>query len=80
MFADHPTVVIAKIDGTENDTPVEIRGFPTMMFFRAKHKSDPLQYDGDRTEEAMAKYIRENGSTTGGSGGGKGGSHDKDEL
>jgi len=62
-FADTPTIVIAKIDATENDTPVDIRGFPTLMFYPADDKANPLTYEGDRTETAMAQFVRENAAT-----------------
>jgi len=62
-FADTPSIVIAKIDATENDTPVDIRGFPTLMFYPADDKANPLTYEGDRTEQAMAAFVRENAST-----------------
>ena len=63
MFADTPSVVIAKVDATENDTPVDIRGFPTLMFYPANDKANPLTYEGDRTEQAMAAFVRENAAT-----------------
>jgi len=63
MFADEPTVVIAKIDATENDTPVNIRGFPTIMFYPADAKDKPLTYQGERSEGEMAKWIREHAAT-----------------
>jgi len=74
-FKDQDSIVIAKIDATENDTPVDIRGFPTLMFFPANGKDAPVTYEGDRTEEAMAEFVREHASTL--KAGGKGG---RDEL
>lgn len=71
MFADSPSVVIAKIDATENDTPVDIRGFPTLMFYPADDKANPLTYEGDRTEQAMAAWIRDNAATLKGTGAAK---------
>jgi len=62
-FASTPSIVIAKVDATENDTPVDIRGFPTLMFYPANDKANPLTYEGDRTEQAMAAFVRENAST-----------------
>jgi len=63
MFKDTSSIVIAKVDATENDTPAEIKGFPTIIFYPANDKANPLTYDGDRTEQAMAKYVREHAST-----------------
>jgi len=62
-FVDQPSIVIAKMDGTENDIPLEIRGFPTLVFYPANDKQNPTNYDGDRTEAALAKFIRENAFT-----------------
>ena len=61
-FEAEPNVVIAKVDGTENDTPVDVQGFPTLFFYPANNKANPLPYNGDRSAEAMEKFIRENGS------------------
>jgi protein disulfide-isomerase A1 len=69
-FADQPSIVIAKVDATENDTPVDIKGFPTIIFFPADNKENPITFDGDRTETAMAAFIREHASTLKGSDGG----------
>jgi len=63
MFASESSIVIAKIDATENDTPVEIQGFPTIILFTAADKENPITYDGDRTADGMAEFIRENAST-----------------
>jgi protein disulfide-isomerase A1 len=63
MFAKEDSVVIAKVDATENDTPADIKGFPTLIFYPANAKAAPLTYNGDRTEQAMAKWVRENAST-----------------
>jgi len=62
-FKETDTIVVAKIDATENDTPVDIRGFPTLMFYPADDKQNPLTYEGDRTEQAMAQFVRENAAT-----------------
>jgi len=62
-FKGHDSVVIAKVDATENDTPVDIKGFPTILFYPADDKQNPLTYEGDRTEQAMAQFVRENAAT-----------------
>lgn len=63
-FASNEKVVIAKLDATLNDVPgVDIQGFPTIFFYPANAKANPIQYRGDRTAEAMAEFIEENGST-----------------
>jgi len=63
MFADEPSIVIAKLDATENDTPAVVKGFPTLIFYPAGDKKNPLTYSGERNEEGMSKYIREHATT-----------------
>jgi len=62
-FAKVDSVVIAKIDSTENDVPVDVKGFPTIMLFTAADKENPIAYDGDRDVAAMAAFIREKATT-----------------
>lgn len=53
-------LVIAKIDGTANDSPIESiewNGFPTIYFAKAG-SSEPLTYDGERTAKGLWKYIK----------------------
>lgn len=46
-------MVIAKMDGTENEHPdVEIKGFPTLIFFPAGEGAAPVQYEGERCAHA----------------------------
>jgi protein disulfide-isomerase A1 len=59
-FADK--VTIAKIDATANDVPDDISGFPTIKLFKAGSKDEPLEYSGARTVEALADFVRDNGS------------------
>eukprot|EP00921_Rhytidocystis_pertsovi_P002269 GHVQ01003878.1.p1 GENE.GHVQ01003878.1~~GHVQ01003878.1.p1 ORF type:complete len:495 (+),score=92.10 GHVQ01003878.1:139-1623(+) len=59
---DH--IVIAKMDGTANEAPVEDfdwTGFPTLFFVKAGSKT-PLKFDGGRTLEGMLEYIKKNSS------------------
>ena len=60
MYAN-TAVTIAKVDATANDVPDEIQGFPTIKLFPAGGKSAPIEYQGDRTIEDLAKFIEENG-------------------
>ena len=48
-FAEDSNVVIAKVDATENDTPAKVEGFPTLIFYPAGAKANPITYDGDRS-------------------------------
>eukprot|EP00916_Digyalum_oweni_P012181 GHVL01020155.1.p1 GENE.GHVL01020155.1~~GHVL01020155.1.p1 ORF type:complete len:478 (+),score=104.90 GHVL01020155.1:63-1496(+) len=60
---DH--LIIAKMDGTANESPVENfdwDGFPALFFIKAGSKPGdaPLMYEGDRTKEALLTYVQEN--------------------
>lgn len=56
-------IVIAKMDATENEVPgVNIKGFPTIKFYKNGSKNAPMDFDGDRTEEGMIKFLKENAS------------------
>ncbi|KAJ1565207.1 protein disulfide-isomerase precursor, partial [Nowakowskiella sp. JEL0078] len=56
-------IVIAKIDATENDLPTDspfrIQGFPTLKLFKAE-TNEIVDYSGDRSEEDLLKFIKEN--------------------
>lgn len=54
------SVVIAKVDATENDTPIEVSGFPTLYFFPADDNKAGIKYEGDRTAEGMSTFIKAN--------------------
>lgn len=54
-------LVIAKMDATANEHPsLNIRGFPTINFFKPGSKSSPDTYNGERTLDAMVKYLEDN--------------------
>jgi len=57
-FSEVDSVVIAKIDATENDTPEEIRGFPTLLFY-PKGQTTAVKYEGDRKGDAIVEWIKE---------------------
>jgi protein disulfide-isomerase A1 len=58
-------IVIAKMDGTENDIPeegqFEVTGFPTLKFFKAD-TNELIDYDGDRSMEDLTKFLNEHNS------------------
>jgi len=55
-----PTMLVAKIDATQNDVEgVDVEGFPTIKFWRANNKKDPLDYDGDRDAESFLAWLEE---------------------
>jgi len=60
-FSDVDSVIIAKVDATENDTPEDIKGFPTLIFY-PKGTQKGVKYSGDRKQEAIIEWIKENAS------------------
>lgn len=65
MYTSKPNfasqITIAKVDATANDVPDEISGFPTIKLFPAGKKDSPVVYEGSRTIEDLAAFIKENG-------------------
>jgi len=59
LTKDIKNLVIAKVDATENDTPISIEGFPTLYFFPSNKKDTPLQYDSGRNLSSFVKYLQE---------------------
>jgi protein disulfide-isomerase A1 len=62
-FSDVSSILIAKMDATENEVDhpgVDVSGFPTIIFFPANDKSNPVVYSGDRDVNGMEKYLKEN--------------------
>lgn len=55
------TLVIAKMDATQNDAPKDYkaRGYPSLHFFAAGSKKG-VSYDGGRTLEDFVKFLQEN--------------------
>jgi protein disulfide-isomerase A1 len=54
------TLVIAKIDATSNNVQgVDVEGFPTIKFWRANKKDEPLDYDGDRDVDSFITWLEE---------------------
>jgi len=58
-FKGSQNVVIAKIDATENDTPEEIKGFPTLMFY-PKGSLKGTKYEGGRKASDMIEWLEKN--------------------
>ena len=58
------SVVIAKMDGTENEHPdLAVEGFPTIVFFPAREMAEneqPKSFDGERTLDGMLEWVHEN--------------------
>merc|ERR1712087_205744 len=58
-FSNVDSVIVAKADATENDFPEDIKGFPTLMFY-PKGQTEAVKYGGDRKQEAIIEFIKEN--------------------
>lgn len=56
-------VVIAKMDGTENDIPpsggFSVEGFPTLKLFKA-NSNEMVDYEGDRSMDSLFEFLKEN--------------------
>jgi protein disulfide isomerase len=61
-FANDANVVIAKIDATANfvNPAFGVRGFPSIIFFPAGDKSDPIKYEGTRTFDDLLEFVNAN--------------------
>jgi protein disulfide-isomerase A1 len=57
-FKEHPTVVIAKIDATENEIDgVEIQGFPTFIFYPCDIKRG-VAFTDERSVANLTSFIK----------------------
>lgn len=58
----NPKLLVAKIDGSQNDIDnIFISGFPTIMFFPGNKKNKPpIEYKGKRTIEDIIRFIKNN--------------------
>jgi len=60
-FADNDAIVVAKMDSTTNEVEtVKVQGFPTLKLFK-KGDNKMIDYNGERTLEAMAKFLESGG-------------------
>ncbi|KAL4161032.1 hypothetical protein PRNP1_001589 [Phytophthora ramorum] len=62
-FADVDSVMIAKMDATANEIDhagVDVRGFPTLIFFPAKDKQNPVVYEGARDVDGFTEFLKAN--------------------
>merc|ERR1711936_60197 len=58
-YADHPSIVIAKMDSTANELEeVKVQGFPTIKLSK-KGTNEIVDYNGDRSEEGFTKFLEE---------------------
>ncbi|MEW5315601.1 MAG: hypothetical protein WDW38_007018 [Sanguina aurantia] len=59
-FSKIDSVVIAMMDGTENEHPlIEAKGYPSLIFFPAGEDTTPVVFDGkERSLAALTKFIK----------------------
>ena len=60
-LADDMSVQVVRVDATKNDIThrnVRINAFPTFYFFSVGDQDEPIEYDGERTLEAILKFIK----------------------
>lgn len=64
-FAGVSGVTIAKVDATANDVDshAEIKGFPTLLFYKSNDKKNPVPYNGEREVAAFKAFIKEHTTT-----------------
>lgn len=56
-------LVIGKMDATANEVEgLNIQGFPTIKFYKKGNKSNPIDFNGERTEEGFINFLKEHSS------------------
>merc|ERR1711971_930634 len=56
-YADHASIVIAKMDSTANELEeVKVQGFPTIKLFK-KGSNEAIDFNGERTEAGFVKFL-----------------------
>ncbi|CAI6349930.1 unnamed protein product [Macrosiphum euphorbiae] len=61
-FADKDDIVIAKMDATVNELEhTKISSFPTLTYYPKGDSPKAIEYNGDRTLEAIIKFIEADG-------------------
>jgi protein disulfide-isomerase A1 len=65
LLAPNTNIIIAKCDATANEVPgVNIRGFPTLKFWKNGSKNAPLDYEGERDLKGLLEYIKKHTTHT----------------
>lgn len=67
MFKSNSNIVIAKMDATANeiDVPgVNVKGFPTIYFFKGNAKDKPVKYEEGREVEDFVAFLEKNAHNT----------------
>ncbi|XP_058848425.1 protein disulfide-isomerase isoform X1 [Acipenser ruthenus] len=62
QFKEAEDIVVAKMDSTANEIEtVKVHSFPTLKFFPAGDDRKVVDYNGERTLEAFAKFLESGG-------------------
>jgi protein disulfide-isomerase A1 len=57
---DITNLVLAKMDSTANEVDgVDVKGYPTLKFYPKGHKSNPVDFDGERDAESIKAWLKE---------------------
>ncbi|CAI5722649.1 unnamed protein product [Hyaloperonospora brassicae] len=62
-FSSVDSIVIAKMDASANEVDhpgVDVQGFPTLIFFPAKNKQNPIVYEGAREVDGFTEFLKSN--------------------
>eukprot|EP00916_Digyalum_oweni_P017624 GHVL01028824.1.p1 GENE.GHVL01028824.1~~GHVL01028824.1.p1 ORF type:complete len:512 (+),score=81.59 GHVL01028824.1:61-1596(+) len=60
-FKHDKRVIIAKMDASRNEIEgITIRGYPTIYFYPANRKKDPIEFTGPRDAASISKFVKEN--------------------
>ncbi|XP_014225896.1 protein disulfide-isomerase [Trichogramma pretiosum] len=63
-YKDSDKIVIAKMDATANElADVKISSFPTITLYKAE-TNEAVEYNGERTLEALSKFVESEGKET----------------
>jgi hypothetical protein len=60
-------IVIAKMDSTANEIDVagvEVKGFPTLYFFKGNDKKNPIKYEEGRELDNFLSFLQTNAHNT----------------
>ena len=57
---DVPNLVIGTFDATTNEVDgVDIKGYPTLLFYPKGGKGSPISFDGERDSEGIKNFLKE---------------------
>ena len=60
-FASLGTVKFGKMDAASNEIEgLEVRGYPTLLFYLAQDKAQPIKYAGTKDFEGIKEWISSN--------------------